>query len=104
LAALWALLFMVSSLNLRKVHIFGDSKIVVDWVNGKDEIQVACLAAQKAHVSMASLDWYLCKHMYQELNSEVNKLSKEALQLQDGSFCFQEYYEGRSMEGMTFYL
>jgi ribonuclease HI len=30
LAALWELLFMVSSLNLRKVHIFGDSKIVVD--------------------------------------------------------------------------
>jgi hypothetical protein len=41
------LLFMVSSLNLRKVQIFGDSKIIVDWVNGKGDIQVACLAARK---------------------------------------------------------
>lgn len=105
LATLWVLLFMVGSLNLCKVHIFGDSKIVVDWINGKSEIQVACLAARKAQVRefLAGLDWFSCKHIYRELNSEVDKLSKEALELQDGTFCFQEFYEGRSME-IIFYL
>jgi ribonuclease HI len=50
MAALWALLFMVSFLNLCKVQIFSDSKIVVDWVNRKSDIQVVCLAAHKAQV------------------------------------------------------
>jgi ribonuclease HI len=42
LTALWAFLFLVNSLNLRKVQIFGDSQVVVEWVKGKVQIQVAC--------------------------------------------------------------
>lgn len=43
LSALWALLFMVNSLNLRKVQIPGYSYVVVEWVIGKGELQVVGL-------------------------------------------------------------
>jgi hypothetical protein len=43
LTAIWALFFLLISLNLRKLQIFGDSQVVVDWINGKTQIQVARL-------------------------------------------------------------
>jgi hypothetical protein len=79
---------------------------VVDWVNGKGDIMVACLAARKAQVKdfLSALEWYSCKHIYCELNIATDKLSKDALELQDETFCFQEFFDGQPMEGMTFYL
>jgi len=40
LSALWALLSMVDTLNLRKLQILGDSKTTIDWVKGLVQIQV----------------------------------------------------------------
>jgi hypothetical protein len=97
---------MVSFLNLRKVQIFGDSKIVVDWVNRKGDIQVVCLAAHKAQVRefLLGMEWFSFNHIYHEMNKEAYNLSKDALELHDGTFCYQEYYDGQPMEGMTFYM
>jgi hypothetical protein len=79
---------------------------VVDWVNEKGDIKVACLVAQKSQEKdfLSGLNWLLCRHVYHELNEAVDKLSKEALELQDGTLCFQEFYDGQPMVGMTFYL
>jgi len=43
LSGLWALFVMFELLNLRKVQICGDSKVVVDWVSGKEKLQVGHL-------------------------------------------------------------
>jgi ribonuclease HI len=40
LSALWDLLLHATSMNLRKLQIFGDSKAVVDWVKVKIQMQV----------------------------------------------------------------
>jgi hypothetical protein len=39
-----------------------------------------------------------------ELNTLSNELSKEALELEDGSFLMQEFYEGILSEEMSFHL
>jgi ribonuclease HI len=35
LATMWTLLFYANLLNIRKVHVFGDSKVAIDWKNNK---------------------------------------------------------------------
>jgi ribonuclease HI len=41
LVALWDLLFHVEMINLHKLHVFGDSQLVVDCINRKVTFQ-AC--------------------------------------------------------------
>ena len=40
LAALWATLKMAHNNQIQDIQIFGDSKVVVDWVNGRNNIRV----------------------------------------------------------------
>jgi hypothetical protein len=50
------------------------------------------------------MEWFSFNHIYHEMNKEAYNLSKDALELHDGTFCYQEYYDGHPMEGMTFYM
>jgi hypothetical protein len=43
-------------------------------------------------------------HILRELNNKADKLSKEALQLQRGSFDFYEYFDGTKIEAMEFFF
>ena len=66
--------------------IFGDSKAIIDWINGKTPIR-----------NVTMLHWYqkICdyrsnfkeisfQHIYREYNNMADTLSKEALTLGDG--------------------
>jgi hypothetical protein len=43
---------------------------------------------------MNEFEWYSFVHIYRELNTLANDLSKEALMLDSGSFIAQEFYDG----------
>jgi ribonuclease HI len=105
-SVLWALLAYATSLNLRKNQIFGDSKAVVDRVNGKNHMQV--LRARNLMVQIQTLfstfEWYSVSHIPKALNVQADKLSKEALELDKGAFIFQELYEDQLQEEMNFRL
>ena len=45
-----------------------------------------------------------CTHIYRELNGKADELSKEALELAEGSFISQEIIEGQLREEMYFML
>jgi ribonuclease HI len=38
LSAMWNLLFYANIMNMRKVWVFGDSKVAIDWGNNKVQI------------------------------------------------------------------
>ena len=40
ISALWETLKVVSSNQIQDIQIFGDSKVVVDWVNGKTPFEL----------------------------------------------------------------
>jgi len=40
-----------------------------------------------------NMEWFSCKHILQELNQEVERLSKEAMELDVGAYILQELYE-----------
>ena len=66
--------------NCRYLQIFGDSKVVWDWLN-KYSI---CNAYTLSHILdealrlITSFDSFTCHHIYREQNTAANKLSKEA--------------------------
>jgi len=39
----WATLILASRLSITTIHVLGDSKIVIDWLNHKGAIQVVTL-------------------------------------------------------------
>jgi len=63
LTTIWAFLFLAISLNLHKLQIFGDSQVVVDWVNGKGQILVARLQPLMKRIKelLGELEWFSCE-------------------------------------------
>jgi len=79
---------MVTTLNLCKIQILGDSKAVVEWVNGHNQMQVLRIKTLMAHICsfFASLEWFSINHIPRDLNSLADQLSKEVLLLHARSF------------------
>jgi ribonuclease HI len=80
------LLVHATSLNLRKLQIFGDSKVVVDWVNGKIQMQVlrARNLMEQIREFLTTFEWFSVTHVPRSLNSIADELSKDALDLDGG--------------------
>jgi ribonuclease HI len=103
---LWTLLEFINKKGIKKVQIFGDSKLVVDWVNRKvsmDDIRLNFLL-QDIQQDLNAMEWYSCNHIYRELNSQVDALSKEALALPSGVCRIYESSEGEELVSMEFQL
>jgi len=53
------MLLLVKKLNLRKIQIMGDSKVAIEWVNDKVQLQVVHLQPVLQHIRyfFAGLGW-----------------------------------------------
>jgi ribonuclease HI len=78
----WALLTLASRLSISKLLVQGDSKIVIDWLQGKGRLQVVSLDCWKDRIiEIFKLFQKLTfTHVYREENKEADSLSKQALQ------------------------
>jgi hypothetical protein len=93
-------------LNLWKVQVFADSRVTIDWENDMVQLQVVRVHPLLAQIGslLSSLEWFSFAHIYRELNTLAYELSKEALELEKGSFLFQEFFDGHISEDMSFLL
>jgi hypothetical protein len=84
--------------------VLGDSKLVIEWVQGRENIHNIRLASILRDIKLAflSFEWLSFHHILQELNSKADELSKEALELQIDTFVFYEYMDGVETEVMEF--
>ena len=72
--------------HIKRVHIYGDSKTVIDWATCKIDIRAPHLQTllreiRALHLSFEEVHF---KYIYTEYNMEVNSLSKQALAIQSG--------------------
>ena len=72
--------------NISQLQVFGDSKMVVDWVNKKIQINAPHLqqllnAIRRLLESVSSL---MISHIYRELNTKADRLSKLTLLVEPG--------------------
>ena len=81
LLALWGLLYFSKTKNILPVKIFGDSKVIVDWVKGLHKLHIIQLN-HWIRRTKELIDFFhnsSFNHIYQEQNSEADILSKQAV-------------------------
>ena len=95
LVALHAILELAVNINVTILQVFGETKMVVDWVNNKIQIKAPHLQ-QLLKAIRRLLNFFLVlniTHVYRELNMEEDNLSKLALLLAPGHMETEEVRE-----------
>lgn len=79
------LIYFALEHHCRHLQLFGDSKIVCDWLNNTSYCNAYTLShiLGEAQRLISSFDSFVCRHIYREQNSEADQLSKVAAHLQD---------------------
>ena len=95
LLGLWALLHVAQVMGLPTLNIFGDSSVIISWVNGFNalappELSHWCRAIRHLCSCFSNLSF---SHFYREYNQIVDCQSKVALCLPPGTCIFSEYFE-----------
>ena len=98
LLSLWILLWFSSSLDLDRIHIFGDSKIIVDWEVGLHCIRVLHLDPWLRWVQelLATFHELTISHIFREQNVMTDALSRLSLQ-EDAGFIYFERWLGDAL-------
>jgi hypothetical protein len=82
---LWILIKVAVDREVKRLQVFGESKLLMDWENGKSNISNLDLGPifhrimeKKIFFGDVSFD-----HVYRDFNPKVDQLSKEALILEE---------------------
>ena len=81
LISLWGLLWFTKKRGLLQLQIFGDSKIVIDWVNGLNSLQSLSFYCWLRRTDILKSCFHILsfKHIYRVFNSDVDFLSKSLI-------------------------
>jgi hypothetical protein len=76
--------------------LLGDSKVIIDWINGKVDLRLAALERWKERTSEARRMFksLSASHIYREENAIADHLSKLALSPPLGFLTFSRWEEG----------
>ena len=84
----------------RNLQIFGDSLIIINWVNKVQHCRTLSLFTlyEKVTRLWTSFDHISCYHVYREWNAVADRLSKEGVGMAFGTWKFFEHKEGEVYE------
>ena len=90
--ALKLLLLFVVEKECKIVHVFGDSLLIINWVNRVQRCHISCLVPIFEEVMriITTFDSISFSHIYREHNQLVDRISKEASQLDYGRWHINE--------------
>ena len=93
LLGLWGLLTFVKNRELHLDRIMGDSKIIVEWVCNRQSFQSIALHHWSLQVRKLIDDSPTLSiiHVYRELNTQADLLSKQAVGMDRGFIHWKEY-------------
>jgi hypothetical protein len=96
LLGVWALLSLAIRLHIYDLQVVGDSKIIIDWLNRKCDLQVMGLAFWKDRIKALILEFSALdfSHTYRDFNQEADELSKQALELPEGRLTYFQMEDG----------
>ena len=88
--ALWGLIWVASNLYVDSLWVFGDSKILIDHMNNKSNLNPRLVThwIDRIHVLKENFSFISFCHVYREKNEEVDRLSKIGL---EGNFGYMNY-------------
>jgi len=100
----WATLTLATRLFVFDLFVLGDSKIIIDWLNGKGSITVANLYSwnERIYEIIPLFRTLSFAHIYREENKVADILSKNALFICQGRISYNLLEDGQ--EGLTHFL
>jgi hypothetical protein len=86
--------------------VVGDSKVILDWFDGKSRLKVLTLQSwmKKIIDLKASFSWIQCFHIHRQFNSVADSLSKLALGKEFGWMYFEEVQGDSVIDSGSFYI
>jgi ribonuclease HI len=81
LLGLWTTLWLASSWSLDQLQVIGDSKVIIDWINGSSQLHSFHVEGWKHKVRLLALSFtdITFRHLPRSFNAEADALSKRAL-------------------------
>jgi hypothetical protein len=75
----------------------GDSKIIIDWYTNESNLQVISLQSWMNKIRALSRQFQQIKaqHIYRTYNQVVDRLSKEALSMEEGCIYWSQEVDGQ---------
>jgi ribonuclease HI len=91
----WALLTLANRLSLKTIHIMGHSKIIIDWILGKGQLQVLSLDCWKDSITelITTFQNISFDHVYKVENQAPDSLSKLAPTREPGKLTYFQCIE-----------
>jgi ribonuclease HI len=96
LMSLKLLLLFSLEKDVHTIQLFGDSLLVINWIHKSQRCHNIILSPlfKEVFIILASFDNYSFLHVYREHNREADSLSKEGLQMADGTWMIWEDKDG----------
>ena len=106
LLALWAILRVSKLMGLPMHSIFGDSLVIISWLNRLATLNVPSLSHWCGDIltMLQSTPHVIFKHIYREHNMQADGLSKQALKMDMGFGYFSESLDGMIIDHGIFKL
>ena len=106
LLALWAVLRVSLMMGLPIHLIFGDSMVIISWLNELSTLDIPSLMhwCDEINNMLQLVPSVIFKHTFREHNMLADGLSKQALKLDMGHGSFSEYLDGMVIENGQFVL
>jgi len=81
LLGLWGQLMLAKRCHIAELMVVGDSKVVLDWFDGKSQLNALNLLPWKKKIMdlKQHFSWLKCFHVHRQFNSLENSFSKQAL-------------------------
>ena len=100
LCALKLLLTLAKMKDCAKIHIFGDSQLVINWAKGKFRMHnlELSLILQEVHKLSDCFELVQFQHIYRERNSLADTLGKDGVRINEGYWLINELREDSSSE------
>ena len=100
LLALWALLTVAFHLGIPLLSVYGDSQVIISWVNKKYFLNAPLLShwCDEILSLLQLVPLVTINHIYREHNQQADILSKQALMLPPGHGTFFESLDGKIID------
>jgi ribonuclease HI len=100
LMALRSLMMLASAKGLNRLQIYGDSMLVIKWMNEDQQIQDITLQplAIQLKENKSQFELITFTHIYREHNVAADTLSKQGLLQDPGFLLLEEVLDGVSTE------
>jgi ribonuclease HI len=89
----WAALFIAKQLDISDIQLFGDSKVIIEWLRKKANLRAINIEGWKSKITnlVATFRIINFQHIYKDKNMEADFLSKKSLTTVSGRLFYHSW-------------